>query len=541
MAIEAADGDFDFSIYDTNPQDGVLTPDELVVVIITAEVGNNYHRGAFRAESDFIPGSFQQFNVVDPDTNLTYIAERGQLPGQVGLFDYRFLYYGRNSPTQSTWTMAQARNHYLQSSQTHTITGATNATPIVITSANHGLATGDPVYIYNVGGNSAANGNRKVTRIDANRFSLQNADNKNIAGSGAYTSGGSWTSGSYSNVGDGANIRTTDINVQTDDGVLIPKGFRAAAVGQWRGFITQAHEISHLLHPDALDLYNYESKGVQAEINGYSTMGGTGSGTYHHDPWTKTRLGWVTPSVVDTATTVVLTNVETTGRVIKIPRPGNSQEYFLLENRWGGSSYDATSHAKTNKVGLPGTGVADEGLAIWHVDESRLAAFNAGDYSAPPFLRKVDASNTPNNGSDDLFDGSTDFHALTTPNSNWNDGTPSDLVVTAISSPGPTITLEIDFTGVPRDALEPNDSFEFSHNLGSGDQTINQLTIHRNNDDYYQWIAPATGTVNIDLLFSHSLGDIDASLHQGDASHTTITSSTSSSDNEHLSASIIAG
>src|SRR6202042_1697144 len=39
-----------------------------------------------------------------------------------------------------------------------TVTGATNATPIVVTtSANHGLTSGDLVAVHGVGGNTAAN------------------------------------------------------------------------------------------------------------------------------------------------------------------------------------------------------------------------------------------------------------------------------------------------------------------------------------------------------------------------------------------------
>lgn len=73
------------------------------------------------------------------------------------------------------------------------VAGASNASPIVITSANHGLTTGTRVTVAGVGGNSAANGNFTVTRIDANTFSLQGS-----AGNGAYTSGGTWNaSGLY--------------------------------------------------------------------------------------------------------------------------------------------------------------------------------------------------------------------------------------------------------------------------------------------------------------------------------------------------------
>jgi hypothetical protein len=71
--------------------------------------------------------------------------------------------------------------------ETGTITGATNATPIVITSAGHGLTSGSVVTISGVGGNTAANGTAAVTRIDADTFSLDGS-----SGNGAYTSGGSW-------------------------------------------------------------------------------------------------------------------------------------------------------------------------------------------------------------------------------------------------------------------------------------------------------------------------------------------------------------
>ena len=69
-----------------------------------------------------------------------------------------------------------------------TITGATNASPIVVTSAAHGLVTGSQVTITGVTGNTAANGIWTVTVVDANRFSL-NAS----TGSGSYSGGGMWT------------------------------------------------------------------------------------------------------------------------------------------------------------------------------------------------------------------------------------------------------------------------------------------------------------------------------------------------------------
>lgn len=72
-----------------------------------------------------------------------------------------------------------------------TITGATNAGPIVITETAHGRATGDKVTIAGVGGNTAANNTYAnpywtITYVDANTYSLDGS-----VGNGAYTAGGS--------------------------------------------------------------------------------------------------------------------------------------------------------------------------------------------------------------------------------------------------------------------------------------------------------------------------------------------------------------
>lgn len=67
----------------------------------------------------------------------------------------------------------------------NTISAVTNATPIVITSIGHGRLTNDVVFVSGVLGNTAANGEWTITRIDANSYSLNNS-----SGNGAYVSGG---------------------------------------------------------------------------------------------------------------------------------------------------------------------------------------------------------------------------------------------------------------------------------------------------------------------------------------------------------------
>jgi hypothetical protein len=77
---------------------------------------------------------------------------------------------------------------------TGNITGATNANPIVITSAAHGLSTGMRVNITGVLGNTAANGTFTITKLTADTFSVP------TTGNGAYTSGGQFRVAGFYNL-----------------------------------------------------------------------------------------------------------------------------------------------------------------------------------------------------------------------------------------------------------------------------------------------------------------------------------------------------
>jgi hypothetical protein len=81
----------------------------------------------------------------------------------------------------------------LYSNDVNTITGATNATPIVITtSANHNLVNGTNMFIAGVGGNTNANGSYYIKSLSATTYELYTDAGLTIgrAGNGAYTSGG---------------------------------------------------------------------------------------------------------------------------------------------------------------------------------------------------------------------------------------------------------------------------------------------------------------------------------------------------------------
>ena len=104
------------------------------------------------------------------------------------------------------------------------VTGATNATPIVITSASHGFTNGDTVSIQGIVGNISANGRFKIANVTANTFELTDPiTGSNITGSGAYTSGGvivnlgpsasgdNWDDFDASLVGTGVNLTSPTV------------------------------------------------------------------------------------------------------------------------------------------------------------------------------------------------------------------------------------------------------------------------------------------------------------------------------------------
>lgn len=80
-----------------------------------------------------------------------------------------------------------------------TISGATNATPIVVTTTTpHGLQTNEIVAITGVTGNTAANGTFIAVVLSGSTFALTAyPGGSNVAGSGAYVSGGTLQSLGY--------------------------------------------------------------------------------------------------------------------------------------------------------------------------------------------------------------------------------------------------------------------------------------------------------------------------------------------------------
>lgn len=129
--------------------------------------------------------SFQGFGEEGSAVTLLFLLESNNAPVEPDAAP-TYKVYGSNGPV-ANGTGSAAKF------ETGSITGATNASPIVLTSAGHGLAVGQQVFVSGVGGNTAANGSFIVSAVTTDTFSLSGS-----TGNGSYTSGGTWnTKGLY--------------------------------------------------------------------------------------------------------------------------------------------------------------------------------------------------------------------------------------------------------------------------------------------------------------------------------------------------------
>ena len=146
------------------------------------------------AELDDLVNSSNNIEMaVHPTTGRIFVATL--VSGQP-----RGVFYSSN-PTSATPTWTRMDVPVLPLGGGAAITGATNATPIEITSAGHGLSSGNFVVVDGVTGNEGANGFYRVTVTGTNTFRLDDS-----AGTGAYAGGGTW------NRVTGPNPRAKDID-----------------------------------------------------------------------------------------------------------------------------------------------------------------------------------------------------------------------------------------------------------------------------------------------------------------------------------------
>jgi M6 family metalloprotease-like protein len=234
------------------------------------------------------------------------------------------------------------------------------------------------------------------------------------------------------------------------DGVMIREGVELG-IGNPPNLGIVAHELSHILLglPDM-----YFTFFTPTAAGAYSLMDNTYS-PFHLDPFNKLKLGWAQPRLVLRSRRYALPDIETRNRVLVLldPRRG-TDEYFLVENRWPGTSFDA---------GLP-----SRGLGIWHIME-RPEVYNAApppptvsledwnqlgprawDRKAIRMIRPVVTrpfddrkalwvGGNPELGYDLLPMNPDPLRASL----RWGDGTPSAFALRSIGAPGPEVSVTI--------------------------------------------------------------------------------------------------
>jgi M6 family metalloprotease-like protein len=272
-----------------------------------------------------------------------------------------------------------------------------------------------------------------------------------------------WALNTYAITLDGVTIYRFNINnEQTDTGNMEPVG-------------VFCHEYGHVL--GAPDMYDYDSGDYKvwdddnrpvrywclmaAGNYGYSSTGVRKAGPTHMSGFIRNYyMGWITPTTITSDGTYSVNDIGTnsSGSLYKIPINGSSKEYFLIENRYPGSSAQFDK-----KDGYNGNAL-DSGLIIMHIDESMpdgSGRFNEGspknsyygawvedpgqpsDLTQSPYLLKLDAAFSQG-------DSQTEFGPSTTPyNSNANAGGSSGISITNIGSSGSTVTMDVALGSAP--------------------------------------------------------------------------------------------
>lgn len=161
----------------------------------------------------------------------------------------------------------------------------------------------------------------------------------------------------------------------------------------------------------------------------------------HIDPYHKLKWGWLNPQLADHSGRYTLHDAATTGDALILYSPYfATNEFFILENRWSGSSYDCFRDNNRH-----------EGLALWHcIQDPQLS----NDWARRAVhLRRADPRLDANGHIRwhlTLFDGSDsargyDLHDDSYPqNLRFRDRMPSRIRIRNISHAGPTMTIDVE-------------------------------------------------------------------------------------------------
>jgi len=247
------------------------------------------------------------------------------------------------------------------------------------------------------------------------------------------------------------------LGVKTWDGMILDG--EHSVVQEWHSWMVIAHELGHSFKLP--DLYDYTRKSQGLGV--YSLMGlGNLDGTngHHFTAWSKIKLGWIEPTIVTSDGFYVVHDSETHPEAYILQDISHSKhEYFLVENRFRGSSYDNGTSP------LP-----DEGIAIYHIDEAlprwitprawfpgvndieqhKMIDLECADSFSSHFKDADDLDKNKNSGDgNDFWDKSEyGFNSASIPcNSRWYDGSSNNIGVYVMSEPGRNMTVYFSVNG----------------------------------------------------------------------------------------------
>jgi M6 family metalloprotease-like protein len=231
---------------------------------------------------------------------------------------------------------------------------------------------------------------------------------------------------------------------------------RGCTVSENSPWITlYAHELSHEVFGTP-DYYGITPQAVNwFTLMGISAIGtwSTPIGPHHLDPFYKMKLGWYSPTVVMQDGYYDIPNAETNPVAFILHEPAHgTNEYFMVENRWKGTSYDNSDNLIDPLVPpLPPADapedIPDEGLLIWHVDETRSwDGASTGGFPKVNLTRawlkdEWAAFNAEDFDYYDFYDSSSPMNA------NWYTGANSKCGVWAVSNAGANMRAWLDVPG----------------------------------------------------------------------------------------------
>ena len=207
-------------------------------------------------------------------------------------------------------------------------------------------------------------------------------------------------------------------------------------------FYIFAHELGH----STFGFYDLYPAGRLPEPIWFTLYGGP-NGPHHLDPFQRFKIGWLEPTVIEEDGWYAIDDVETSNDAYILHNPMlGTDEYFIVENRWAGSSYDNSDLTPPNV----NSNIEDEGLILWHIDESR--EWNGNYSNGISKLQLIQRDGQSQNYSAIAFNAADidcyDFNDLSIPvNAQFWGGVNSNLGVWAVSEAGHTMEAYFDVPG----------------------------------------------------------------------------------------------